>query len=36
VDGIGRRSPRLLVPLAAILVLGAIASLRFGLAVSNP
>jgi len=36
VDGIGRRFPRLLVPLAAILVLGAIGSLRFGLAVSNP
>lgn len=36
VDGIGRRSPRLLVPLAAALLVCAALSLRFGLAVENP
>ncbi len=35
-DGITRRYPRLLVPLATLLVLGAVVSLRFGLAVDNP
>jgi len=36
VDGIARRSPRLLLPLTVVLVLCAAVSLRFGLAVSNP
>ena len=35
-DGITRRFPRLLVPLAILLVFGAVVSLRFGLAVDNP
>lgn len=35
-DGITRRSPRLLVPLAVVLSLATIVSLRFGLAVDNP
>lgn len=36
VDGITRRFPRLLLPLAVILALCAVVSLRFGLAVANP
>jgi hypothetical protein len=36
VDGVARRSPRLLVPLALVLIVCAVVSLRFGLAVSNP
>ena len=35
-DGITRRSPRLLVPLTIVLVLCAVVSLRFALAVENP
>jgi hypothetical protein len=35
-DGITRRSPRLLVPLAIVLALATVVSLRFGLAVDNP
>lgn len=36
VDGITRRFPRLLLPLAVVLALCAVVSLRFGLAVANP
>jgi hypothetical protein len=36
VDGIGRRSPRLLVPLALVLLVAAALSLRFGLSEANP
>ena len=35
-DGITRRSPRLLIPLTIVLVLCAVVSLRFALAVENP
>jgi hypothetical protein len=36
VDGLTRRSPRLLLPLGLILIVCAVVSLRFGLAVNNP
>ncbi len=35
-DGVTRRFPRLLIPLAIVLALATVASLRFGLAVANP
>ncbi len=35
-DGVTRRFPRLLIPLAIVLALATVVSLRFGLAVDNP